>query len=491
MSPIGVGTSRSSQSKQTNIPKLWLLLVGVNQYRDEQIPSLSYSAVDCQGLAEALIDASVGQFSQKEVKIYHDFAPQLPLLESVSASLREITAAAKQNDTILFYFSGHGILQPNTQQAFLCLADTQKSNLENTGLALQDLLQSLSHCPAQNQLVWLDACHSGGMTLRGTTAEPFLSPTPQLVQVLQQRAAISKGFYALLSCDTNQQSWEFPELGHGVFTYYLMRGLRGDAIDTNSVISADSLYRYVYHQTLQYIDKTNQQLRLINQQKQNKGETELNREYSLQTPKRIVEGVGELILGRKLDKTAASMHRRVGLVIEGLSASKTTLDISKFLGNAGGFELEYLPAIKATALEVRTAIARHLNFPDSETILLYLRGRIEDTEAWEGLILGEDIRIKRSWLKQQLRLCNSKQIIILDCSIDKYGEGERNSSLPGLQDWIEDLQIDSQQGQCIISSASTTSQSETFAQTFLDILTAASQPNGLSAAYAIAQLQLP
>ncbi len=494
MSPIGVGTSRSTQSK-TNTPKLWLLLVGVNQYQDKQIPSLRYSAVDCQGLAEALIDASAGQ-SQKEVKIYHDFAPQLPLLETVSASLKEITAAAKQFDTVLFYFSGHGIIQPNTQQAFLCLADTQKSNLENTGLALQDLLQSLSHCAAQNQLVWLDACHSGGMTLRGTTVEPLLSPTPQLVQVLQQRAAISKGFYALLSCDTNQQSWEFPELGHGVFTYYLMRGLRGDAADTNNVISADSLYRYVYHQTLQYIDKTNQQLRLINQQKHSKGE-KLTSEYSLQTPKRIVEGVGELVLGKKLDKSASLLHRRVGVVIEGLSASKITLDISKFLGNAGGFELEYLPAIKATADEVRNSITRYLNSP-SETILLYLRGRIEDTEAWEGLILGEDIRIKRSWLKQQLRRSNAKQIIILDCSVETRNETRNETrslkafpkgNFASLQDWVEDLQIDSQQGQCIISCISTASQPEKFATTLFDILTAASQSNGISAAYAIAQLQ--
>ncbi len=505
MSPIGVGTSRSNPSKHTNAPKLWLLLVGVNKYQDEQIPSLQYSAVDCQGLAEALIDASAGQFTQQEVKIYHDYAPNLPLLETVAASLKEITTAAKQFDTILFYFSGHGIIEPNTQRAFLCLADTQKERLENTGLLLQDLLQSLSHCAAQNQLVWLDACHSGGMTLRGTAVEPLLNPTPQLVQILQQRAAISKGFYALLSCDTNQLSWEFPELGHGVFTYYLIRGLRGDAADISNVISADSIYRYVYHQTLQYIDKKNQQLRLINQQKNNKGETQLTCEYSLQTPKRIVEGVGELILGRRLDKIASSVHRRVGLVIEGLSASKTTLDISKLLSSTGGFEVEYLPAIKASAQEVRTAVARYLNYPDLETILLYLRGRIEDTEAWEGLILTEDIRIKRSWLKQQLRHSNAKQIIILDSFVETQfiaslqNNVETGTPVPTenpqvhfafLQDWVEDLQIDSQQGQCIILCVSTASQPEKFAQTLLEILSNASQSNGLSAAYAAAQLQL-
>ncbi|WP_448268711.1 nSTAND1 domain-containing NTPase [Nostoc sp. DSM 114159] len=477
MSPIGI-PSRSTSVKQTAIPKLWLMLVGVNQYQDDGLPSLSYSTVDCQGLAEALVDASA-QFTQTEVTIHHDFAPQPPSLENIRASLRQITTAAQPIDTILFYFSGHGIVELNTQQAFLCLADTQKSDLQNTALALQELLLLLGNSGAQNQLVWLDACHSGGMTLRGTTIESLLNATPKMVEVLQQRAAKSKGFYALLSCDANQQSWEFPELGYGVFTYYLMKGLQGEAADSQGLIYVDNLYRYVYHKTLQYIDKSNQQLRLINQQKKNKGETQIFREYPLQTPKRIVEGVGELIVGRGLTTVTLGM-RRIGIVVEGLSVSKTTLDISKFLGNTGDFTLEYLPAAKVSADRLKEAIASHLQQPASEVILLYLRGRIEETETGECLLLGENIRIKRSWLKQQLRLCNAQQIIILDCPV-------ANTSL---QDWVEDLQIDSHQGQCIIAYASPADAPERFAQKFLDTLMAATQTDGLSAAGAIAQLQL-
>jgi WD40 repeat protein/uncharacterized caspase-like protein len=479
MCPIGVGTSRSNQVKKTDTGKLWLMLVGVNKYQDEGLPTLNYSSVDCQGLADALTGAT-RQFPQKEVKIHHDFASLSPSKENVRVSLQEITAAAKPQDMVLFYFSGHGMLEPNSQEAFLCLADTQKSNLQNTGLKLQELLQLLNNCPAQNQLVWLDACHSGGMTLRGTTREPLLNPTTQLVEVLQRSAAKSKGFYALLSCDNNQQSWEFPELGHGVFSYYLMRGLNGEAADSKGIISADGLYRYVYHQTLQYIDKTNQQLRLINQQRRGKGDTHLEREYPLQTPKRIVEGVGELILGVREEKDDDDVHRRLGIVVEGLSGSTITLDISKFLGNIGGFNLEYLQGTKAAAEDVRSSIARLLHSPESGTILLYLRGRIEETEAIDGLVLGEDIRIKRSWLKQQLRHCNAKQVIILDCP----------GSAAFLQDWVEDLQIDSQEGQCIIACASPASSPEKFAKTLFDTLTVAAEADGLSAAGAIAQLQL-
>ncbi|HEY9600799.1 MAG TPA: caspase family protein, partial [Allocoleopsis sp.] len=505
MPPVGIATSRSTHPSETGPAKLWLLLVGVNRYQDECLPSLRYSSVDCQGLADALVEATQ-EFAQKQVKIHHDFASQPPNLATVRASLKQISTAARPQDTVLIYFSGHGMLEPNTEQAVLCLADTQKDNLLETGLRVQELLQLLGNCAAHQQLVWLDACHSGGMTLRGATqepkVEPLLNPTPQLVEVLQQRAAKSKGFYALLSCDRGQQSWEFPELGHGVFTYYLMRGLRGEAADSQGAIDADGLYRYVYHQTLQYIDKTNQQLRLINQQKRHRGELGLYSEYPLQTPKRIVEGVGELILGARVAGTR-SRNSRTALVVEGLTSSQVTLSLSKVLGSAGKFELEYWPrSEKTTVRDVRQAIQKCLRLErvsqgeslrveqrhESEepaTALLYLRGQLEETEAADAvLLLGEDIALSRSWLRQQLRHSPvAQQIVILDCPVTR----EQDASL---QDWLEDLQLDPDRGQCIIAAASPNNNSEQFAHAILDTLISAPQPAGLSVAGWITQLQV-
>jgi uncharacterized caspase-like protein len=333
MSPIGLGTSRSTFIQERGIAKIWLLLVGINQYQDQGLACLRYSAVDCQELAAALADATQ-IFQQKEVTAYHDFTAEPPTLTNVRASLNRITTAAEVQDTILIYFSGHGILEPSTQQAFLSLADTEIDDLFQTGLSLQEILHLLGNSKAQNQLLWLDACHSGGITLtRGNAAkkEPLLSSTPEIVELLQQRAKKSKGFYALLSCDNEQQSWEFPELGHGVFTYYLMRGLRGEAADSQGLIEVDSLYRYVYRQTVRYIEQINQQLRLINQHKRARGDTQLYSEYPVQTRKRIVEGVGELIVGLKPAETESFCLRKA-LVVEGVNICKTTLDLSKLLG---------------------------------------------------------------------------------------------------------------------------------------------------------------
>ncbi|MEA5515899.1 eIF2A-related protein [Nodularia sp. UHCC 0506] len=497
MSPLGVATSHSTHTLEMGEAQLWLLLVGVNKYQDKRLPSLRYSAVDCQGLAAALADATQG-FPQTEERVHHDLTSQLPTLSAVRASLQQITAAAQPQDTILFYFSGHGMLEPNVQQAFLCLTDTQTDDLLHTGLGLQEILQQLGNSQAQTQLVWLDACHSGSLTFRNsrseTTAPSLPNPTSQMVELLRQRAKQSKGFYALLSCDTNQQSWEFPELGHGVFTYYLMRGLRGEAADSQGLIDADGLYRYVYHQTRRYIEQTNQQLRLINQQNKSRGDTNLYSEYPQQTPKRIVEGVGEVILGLKPALIESSSSRQA-LVLEGLATNQTTLAVSKLLRGMGGFELEYWPrSLEVTTQDLHSTIQTCLQTTESApqnhprifaTVLLYLRGRLEETEAGEpALVLAENIRLSRSWLRQQLRRSTyAQQIIILDCPV-----GVNNQQL--LQDWVEDLQLGFEQGQCIIAAASPKNHPEQFAQALHSTLEATPPQRSLSAAAWITQLQL-
>ena len=472
--------SRSQANQSSTPPKLWILLVGVDRYRDRNLPSLQYSALDCQGLGAALTEATAS-FARKEVIIHHDFVSERPDLERVQQSIEQIVTAAGSQDTILFYFSGHGILETTTQQVVLCLADTDTTRLSTTGLPLNDLLQQLSNCAASQQLVWLDACHSGGMTLRGTAS--LADPSSQLVEVLRHQAASSQGFYALLSCDRAQQSWEFPELGHGVFTYYLMRGLRGEAADDRGVIEADALYQYVYYQTLRYIDKTNQQIRLINQQKSSRGENQLQSEFPLQTPKRIVEGFGKVVLGKQ-SLGGSKVAPRQALVVDGGQGNSTTLALSQIWQSAGDFELRYFPQTNEPWSRVKGAIANLNSHPrqDSEisTVLLYLRGKIETTamgESW--LVLPEGMRLSRSWLRNVLKSSPAtQQIVILDC----YGDP--------VEEWIEDLRLSADRGQCLIAVNAPPSNCQQFAETVLETLQNADAEAGLAIAAWITQLQI-
>ncbi|WP_017654187.1 caspase family protein [Fortiea contorta] len=502
MCPLGINSSNSNNILTTKEGKLWILLVGVNEYQDGSLPNLRYPAVDCQALGAALAKATQG-FPHKEVIIHHDLASQTPTLTTVRRSLQRIVSQTQPTDSILLYFSGHGILETQTQQVVLCLADTENDNLLNTGFSLQEILQILGTSRTNQQLICLDTCHSGDMNLLGinrgkardgSMAETLLNPTTQMTNILRKRAAQSKGFCALLSCDQGQQSWEFPELGHGVFTYYLTRGILGEAADAHGVIEADGLYKYVYRQTVQYIDKLNHKLRLINQQKLERGDNKLHPEYPLQTPKRIVEGVGELIVGFK-NETSAFSHQRRALIIDALSQNKTTRDLNRLFAGAGNFQVDLFPQPNQSWLNIKVKIQEFLHsehesisqyssnlkgVKPTPTSLLYLRGHIEeiaDGEAW--LILKNGVRLSRSWLRQELRrAAKTQQIIILDCP-----------EATSLESWIEDLQCSTGKGQCIIGCASPAKAPELFSQVLLETLVSANPQTGLSVSKWIEELQ--
>jgi uncharacterized caspase-like protein len=533
MSPVGVGASRFASALEIGTAKLWVLLIGVNQYQDPTFPALKYAAIDCQGISKALA-AATDPFPHKEFLIHNDLVEQTPSLARVEFSLRRLVAEAQVQDTILIYFSGHGVVEPTEQQTVLCLYDTDREHLLTTGLPIQIVLEMLRHCAAHSQLLWLDACHSGNM--RSLEQSPkmrtgaeidapeerlrqrhlrleqegsiLLNPSTQLLASLRQ-AVSNRGFYALLSCDEGQQSWEFPDLGHGVFSYYLMRGLNGAAADDQGIIDADSLYRYVYRQTMQYIDRTNQQVRLANQVKRERGEMSYAPEYSHQTPKRIVSGVGEIILG-VVSGSTVSKPDRSALIIDGgaVDLGRELDTLCHVLSQEGKFILDRFtpPADDAvrslatvkdriqtflgqTAITQQDRVSRGEAPPTTQSLttrLLYLRGQITNIgvdrtpaaakDAW--LILHNGARLSRDWLGQQLRQSHQhQQIVIIDA--------------PGADftiEWVEALK-NVTGNICVIACASPTEDPELFIQVLIEALISAAPQIGVPVVSLFTRLQ--
>jgi WD40 repeat protein/uncharacterized caspase-like protein len=496
MAPARISTSQASRALETGEAKLWALLVGVNQYQDKQLPPLRYPAMDCQGLGSAIATATA-LFPRKAVTLHCTGGthpadgplaiPKPPQLKAVLQSLTDLVAQAQPQDTVLIYVSGHGVLDGgDPPQAVLCLEDTRLDALETSGLRLKTLLDTLNQCLARHQLLWLDACHSGSLSLRGskdvTPVRP--DPTPWLIDVLRQRARQSQGFYALLSCDQQQRSWEFPELGHGVFSYFLMRGLLGEAANAEGVVEADALYKYVYYQTLRYIDTTNQQLRLINQQRRHRGEANLLSEYPLQTPKRIVEGVGELVLG-VATAPVATFSPRQAIMVTPEPPGPELLSLSQQLQRQGGFALHYWWPGQGEET-VQTCLDRLLGkgpgtapgLDLAGTVFLYLQGTPEQTTTGEPLLrLGDEVQISRSWLRQRLRHApHGQQIVILN-----------SGRTDNLAEWVEDLQLNADHSQAIL--AGSIPSPEEFVSLLQTSLAAPEPATGLSIAGWIAQLQ--
>ncbi|QZZ21609.1 caspase family protein [Leptothermofonsia sichuanensis E412] len=152
--------------------KLRMLLVGVDYYQAPQLVPLSYAVSDCRELAEALTRATQG-FPEATIDVYYGSADTEPLQqETIHQGLDRLLTSVESKDTVLIYFSGHGVVDEATQKLYLCLTATQLDDLANTAWDVQTMLKRLQTSGAGKQVMIIDSCYSGnvGAQSRGGTA---------------------------------------------------------------------------------------------------------------------------------------------------------------------------------------------------------------------------------------------------------------------------------------------------------------------------------
>ncbi|MEE2709114.1 MAG: caspase family protein [Gemmatimonadota bacterium] len=147
---------------------------------------------------------------------------------------------------IFVYYVGHGKPDIATGDSYLMPADSDP-NYPATGYRLDELYHSLGRLSAKQVTVMLDACF-GGHTGRGRQVEMLLEGT-RGIGVSPRRIEVGERLVVLTASAGNQVSSSYPEKSHGLFTYFLMRGLKGEA-DANQdrAVTIQELYTYVRRQ---------------------------------------------------------------------------------------------------------------------------------------------------------------------------------------------------------------------------------------------------
>ena len=143
-------------------------LVGNDTFpEDPSILPLLFPQNDAQKLAEVLKDQETCGFEA------------IPYLNKTSleilSDLDEISRELTQDDTLLFYYSGHGKLSGNE----LCPVskETRTARLRSTSIKASEVLGYLQESSARRRILVLDCCHSGAIAniYKGGDAESALS----------------------------------------------------------------------------------------------------------------------------------------------------------------------------------------------------------------------------------------------------------------------------------------------------------------------------
>jgi CheY-like chemotaxis protein len=211
------------------------LLVGIDAY--EQAKCLQFCAGDARAVGDVL-DVSY----QRNVLTTAGTSTNGLTRNQILIQLGEFTKPQPDTDLLLFYFSGHGGVEGG--QSYLLASDSDWKSLEITAIPVKQVLDSMRKSRARSKIMLLDACHSG---VDGTKTA---SQDRAFVEAISK---YSKGVVVMASCSMQQEARESAQLQQGIFTYFLLQGLRGAADEyTRATVTVSSLHHFVARNVLNY-----------------------------------------------------------------------------------------------------------------------------------------------------------------------------------------------------------------------------------------------
>lgn len=224
----------------TNIrnPDAMAVVIGISKYENRDIPSVDYARRDAMTMKEYLI-RTLGFDEKRIIEAYNEGA-RLDKLNSIFRTKLKNMVIPNKSDVFIFY-SGHGVPDVNTKEAYFVPYGFDPGDVENTGYILKDLYQQLVKINAKSVTVVIDACFSGSSE-KGSIIKDI---SPVFLDVSNPMLKVKNGVIFTASSSKQVSSW-YHKKQHGLFTYYYLQGLRGKAdTDNDGKVTVNELGEYV------------------------------------------------------------------------------------------------------------------------------------------------------------------------------------------------------------------------------------------------------
>jgi len=214
--------------------EVWAVVIGVASYH--HMPVLRYTDDDAYRMFAFLKSPEGGALDDDHIRILVD---EEATLGNIKSTMSEIFGQAGPNDLVLLYYSGHGL-----RGSFLPFDfDGYRNKLLH-----EEINAILRRSPAKYKLCIADACHSGSLlAMRGGT------PNQMMADYYNELAKANPGTALIMSSKSDETSLESSGLRQGVFSHFLIRGLKGEADrDNNKYVSVKELYDFIHYNVRSY-----------------------------------------------------------------------------------------------------------------------------------------------------------------------------------------------------------------------------------------------
>jgi uncharacterized caspase-like protein len=226
------------------------VVVGVRNYRGSSVPNVKYAERDARTVKKYLHKT----LGFREGNIFELINPTKTDLQRVFGTSRthrgELYDYLRTDSTEVFvYYSGHGAPNPEENgRAYFVPSNGSPTQLSITGYPVKQLYENLAKVTSGPVTVAVDACFSG-QSEGGTLIK---NASPALLNVENPMVGMQNGM-VLTASEADQVSSWYPEKKHGLFTYFLLKGLRGEA-DQNrdNLLTGAEMKRYLSENVTYY-----------------------------------------------------------------------------------------------------------------------------------------------------------------------------------------------------------------------------------------------
>jgi tetratricopeptide (TPR) repeat protein len=229
------------------------LVIGVSKY--DHIPPLDLCKNDAEEMYNVLQSQDYEIGEQQKLVGYVTFNN---LRDTIYDFFKDKSLSPK--DTLFFYFSGHGL--PGENENYLASSEIEEERPDRRGLEFNTLTSWIENSNSKRIIAILDCCFSGSIRAEsksGATGQIGEDDTSiakvakqKMEEKMEERIKESEGVCFLASSLSYQQSLIKKDLGHSLYTYYLLEGLKGQEgfVDENGYVTVDHLSRYVYEKLI-------------------------------------------------------------------------------------------------------------------------------------------------------------------------------------------------------------------------------------------------
>jgi len=225
-------------------PNALVLIFGVEDYKYANSPA-RYADHDARLFYDYAV-TKLGVAEQNILMLLNQKAERLEIKRAIKDWMLRMSEKGKSE--IFVFFAGHGLVSADGNQLFLIPYDGDPFLLEDSALNRQELFDDIMLAEPKAVTVFLDTCYSGS-SRDGTS----LTGSDRALVFRQKKNGIPPEFTVLSAATSEQVSRSFNDPPHGLFSYFVMKGLEEDA-DQNKdkSITASELHQFIMEKVTRY-----------------------------------------------------------------------------------------------------------------------------------------------------------------------------------------------------------------------------------------------